>query len=149
MRCLYTPGHTDDSVCFAVLEDCALLSGDSVLGCGTSVFDDLHAYLQSLRAMRLLMLCQPSNAATTVQHVCKGGDNKVAVSAPILLHTLYPGHGPVVRNSALQHIDAYIENRQSREKQLVRACRVCIISSAPYVGDAPPIYITLRTCPNC
>ena len=135
LRCLYSPGHTDDSVCFALAEDCALLSGDSVLGCGTSVFDNLHTYLQSLHAIRLLMLCQPSHTVV-VQHEHKDGDNKVPVPVPVVLHTVYPGHGPVVRARSLQHIDAYIENRQSREKQLVRSrdCffLLCLVSYLLY-----------------
>jgi len=111
LRCIYSPGHTDDSVCFALLEDFALLSGDSVLGCGTSVFDDLQQYVRSLDAIRLLMLCQPAQAQGRL-----GGSK-----APVALHTIYPGHGPIVRTRALEHVDAYLENRQKRDRQLVAA----------------------------
>ncbi|MEV0677271.1 MBL fold metallo-hydrolase [Actinosynnema sp. NPDC050436] len=47
IRVLATPGHTDDSLCFLV-ED-AVLTGDTVLGRGTTVLDgSLRDYLASL-----------------------------------------------------------------------------------------------------
>lgn len=49
IRVLHTPGHTDDSVCLGV--DGALLTGDSVLGRGTTVISDLGAYLGTLRRL--------------------------------------------------------------------------------------------------
>lgn len=49
IRVLHTPGHTDDSVCLSV--DGALLTGDTVLGRGTTVISDLGAYLGTLRRL--------------------------------------------------------------------------------------------------
>lgn len=49
IRVLHTPGHTEDSVCFGV--DGAVLTGDSVLGRGTTVISDLGAYLATLRRL--------------------------------------------------------------------------------------------------
>jgi ribonuclease/clavin/mitogillin len=120
LRCLYAPGHTDDSVCIAVLEDFALLSGDSVLGCGTSVFEDLHDYMRTLHNIRALMLCQP---------ICGDGAGADHIKAPVALRMIYPGHGPVVRTQALQHIDKYIENRNERER---RICDVLAASASRY-----------------
>lgn len=53
LRVLHTPGHTDDSVCFEVEQDGtrAMLTGDSVLGRGTTVIFDLGSYLDSLRRL--------------------------------------------------------------------------------------------------
>eukprot|EP01038_Epipyxis_sp_PR26KG_P003961 gene3961-5680_t len=51
IQSIYTPGHTDDSVCFLLKEDNALFTGDSILGCGTTVFDDFSQYMSSLRVM--------------------------------------------------------------------------------------------------
>jgi glyoxylase-like metal-dependent hydrolase (beta-lactamase superfamily II) len=53
IRVLATPGHTDDSVCFVV--DDAVLTGDTVLGRGTTVVDgSLADYLDSLQRLRAL-----------------------------------------------------------------------------------------------
>lgn len=46
---LHTPGHTDDSVCLRVGDQ--VLTGDTVLGRGTTVLTDLGAYLGSLRRL--------------------------------------------------------------------------------------------------
>lgn len=50
---LHTPGHTDDSVCLRVTHDggTAVLTGDSVLGRGTTVVSDLGPYLATLRRL--------------------------------------------------------------------------------------------------
>lgn len=49
IQVLHTPGHTEDSVCLAV--DGTVLTGDSVLGRGTTVISDLGAYLDTLRRL--------------------------------------------------------------------------------------------------
>ena len=135
-------------MCFALLEDCALLSGDSVLGCGTCVFDDLHAYMQTLHALRKLMLCQPAHAAPAAQHEGKG-DNKAHIPAPVVLHSIYPGHGPVVRMRALQHLDAYIENRQGREMKLVRMRVSCLLCHVLYIPFYPvPMFLVFIDFPH-
>jgi glyoxylase-like metal-dependent hydrolase (beta-lactamase superfamily II) len=50
---LHTPGHTDDSVCLRVRDGgaSAVLTGDTVLGRGTTVLTDLGAYLDSLHRL--------------------------------------------------------------------------------------------------
>jgi len=139
---LYCPGHTDDSVAFVLKEDFAVLSGDSVLGCGSSVFDDLHAYMESLRRIRLHFLCQNTDENEGVDGVEKS--NSDTRLPP--LHSVYPGHGPVVRERALAHVDAYISNRESREEQLLVEMQkkgACWVSSLELVrvvyGDTLPL----------
>jgi len=46
---LHTPGHTADSVCLRTGDH--VLTGDSILGRGTTVLTDLGAYLESLRKL--------------------------------------------------------------------------------------------------
>ena len=83
IRVLATPGHTDDSVCFLV--DGAVLTGDTVLGRGTTVVDgSLADYLDSLTALRSL------------------GDA-----------TVLPGHGPELPSIA-DACDALIAHREMR-----------------------------------
>jgi glyoxylase-like metal-dependent hydrolase (beta-lactamase superfamily II) len=48
---LHTPGHSADSICLRVGDHPALLTGDTILGRGTTVVSDLGAYLKSLRRL--------------------------------------------------------------------------------------------------
>lgn len=87
-----TPGHSADHLCFR-LDDGSLLSGDHVLGRGTSVVawpeGDLAAYLESLR--RILDL---------------GPD------------ALFPGHGPELLEDPASVLSYYLEHRAWRESQV-------------------------------
>ena len=56
IRAVTTPGHTSDSVCFIVGPEPAVITGDTILGRGTTVVahpdGDLGDYLDSLRRLR-------------------------------------------------------------------------------------------------
>jgi glyoxylase-like metal-dependent hydrolase (beta-lactamase superfamily II) len=90
-----TPGHSSDSVCLLLADDRALLTGDTVLGRGTTVvaYPDgrLGDYLDSLRRIRDL-------AATD-------------------LDVLLPGHGPVL-DAPLDVLDFYLAHRAERLDQV-------------------------------
>ncbi|SNS93372.1 Glyoxylase, beta-lactamase superfamily II [Streptosporangium subroseum] len=93
-----TPGHSFDSLCFWLPEDRAILTGDTVLGRGTTVIapdGDLADYLRSLDRLR----------ARTEQ-----------VGAEALL----PGHGPVLPDP-IGALDGYIAHRRQRLDQIRRA----------------------------
>jgi len=53
LEVVHTPGHTPDSVCLRVTHDgqSATLTGDTILGRGTTVLTDLGDYLTSLRVL--------------------------------------------------------------------------------------------------
>jgi glyoxylase-like metal-dependent hydrolase (beta-lactamase superfamily II) len=53
LRVDHTPGHTDDSICVAISRrgSRAMLTGDTVLGRGTTVVSQLGDYLESLRLL--------------------------------------------------------------------------------------------------
>lgn len=93
-----TPGHTRDHLALR-LPSGALLTGDHVLGRGTSVVahpdGDLTAYLDSLR--RVLDL---------------GPD------------VLYPGHGPELTEDPTAVLRFYLEHRRFRERQILAVLRM-------------------------
>lgn len=91
---LHTPGHTSDSVSFVVDDgrDRAVLTGDTVLGRGTTVVAHpdgaLAPYLASLR--------------------------RIADLGPV---TLLPGHGPVREDAAAVAVE-YLAHREQRLQQV-------------------------------
>jgi glyoxylase-like metal-dependent hydrolase (beta-lactamase superfamily II) len=85
------PGHTADSVCLLVPADGALLTGDTVLGRGTTVIaedGDLGDYLATLDRLR-------------------------ALADQERLGMLLPGHGPLLADPA-GVLDFYIAHRRER-----------------------------------
>eukprot|EP00981_Chlorochromonas_danica_P006782 scaffold1490_cov162-Ochromonas_danica.AAC.28 len=113
LQAVYTPGHTDDHVAFLFHADGAIFTGDCVLGCGTAVFDDLFLYMRSLVKLRCLL----NESVDT-------------------LHTLYPGHGPVIRSSGLQKIEDYIRHRLHRESEVIAALKKGRWTSSLQLVDA-------------
>ena len=99
LRVVATPGHTADSVSLALAADHALLTGDTVLGRGTTVVahpdGELAAYLDSLERIRVLT-----------------GDGSVT--------SILPGHGPVVPDAAAM-VAFYRVHRTERLDQVRQA----------------------------
>jgi glyoxylase-like metal-dependent hydrolase (beta-lactamase superfamily II) len=106
LEAIYLPGHTDDSIGFILHEDSAFISGDCILGCGTVVFDNLSDYMNSLKIIHKIII--------TNNNLC--GDCNTMISNRI--HTIYPGHGPVIKDSAIAKVEEYITHREGREKEI-------------------------------
>jgi glyoxylase-like metal-dependent hydrolase (beta-lactamase superfamily II) len=99
VRVVGTPGHTSDSLSFVIPAASAVLTGDTVLGRGTTVVAHpdgaLGAYLGSLRRLRDLAEARE-------------------------VETIWPGHGPVLAE-ALPVLDYYLRHRAERLDQVREA----------------------------
>src|SRR5439155_660808 len=92
---VYTPGHASDHLCYYLVEEKALFTGDVILGGSTTVIPsddgDLLEYLDSLRRL-----------------------------AQLDLRRIYPAHGPVIEDAPAK-IQEYIDHRLMRERQILAA----------------------------
>jgi glyoxylase-like metal-dependent hydrolase (beta-lactamase superfamily II) len=99
IRVVGTPGHTSDSLSFVLPQERSVLTGDTVLGRGTTVVahpdGKLGAYLDSLQRL---------HALAEAQEVTR----------------VWPGHGPVI-NDALGALDYYLAHRRERLDQVREA----------------------------
>jgi glyoxylase-like metal-dependent hydrolase (beta-lactamase superfamily II) len=95
LEAIATPGHTSNHICYALLEENALFSGDHIMGWSTTVITppdgDMTDYLESLRAIRAREF-----------------------------DVVWPTHGPPIRD-VTPFIDAYLAHRQERVDQILDA----------------------------
>jgi glyoxylase-like metal-dependent hydrolase (beta-lactamase superfamily II) len=109
-----TPGHTADSLSFVLPAESAVLTGDTVLGRGTTVVahpdGQLGAYLDSL-------------------------DRLHALAESREIGTIWPGHGPVI-DDALGALDFYIAHRRERLEQVADAV-ASLRPEAPAADELP------------
>lgn len=85
---IHTPGHAPDHMSFYMPQENAIFTGDCVLGYGTTVFENLKVYMDSLS---VLVDFKPKR--------------------------LYTGHGPVIEDG-LKIIEGYIMHRNAREQEI-------------------------------
>ncbi|MFJ5922438.1 MBL fold metallo-hydrolase [Kitasatospora sp. NPDC092948] len=112
LRVIATPGHTTDSLTFHLPADGAILTGDTVLGRGTTIIDHpdgrLGDYLASLRHLH-------------------------AMAAEHGVRTVLPGHGPVLAD-ALGAVDYYLAHRAGRLAQVETAIEAGCRTAAEVVA---------------
>jgi len=97
IEAIHTPGHTSNHMCYALLEEKVLFSGDHIMGWSTSVVSppDGHMgdYLGSLETI-----------------LDRNFDR------------IIPTHGPVIEKPA-EFVRAYIDHRLERERQICAALK--------------------------
>ncbi|KAJ3114017.1 Beta-lactamase-like protein 2 [Physocladia obscura] len=118
LRAICTPGHLDDHCCFFLEQEKALFSGDSVLGHGTTVFENLKEYVDSLQ--KTLVAC---------------GDSAI--------DRIYPGHGPDILDGTLK-IQQYISHRVDRENEILKVM-AAIASTAPACSSMQLVEIIYKS----
>ncbi|MCM2420178.1 MBL fold metallo-hydrolase [Streptomyces sp. RKAG293] len=111
LRVVSTPGHTADSLSFHLPADGAVLTGDTVLGRGTTIVvhpdGRLGDYLDSLRRLQAMTM--------------DGVD------------TVLPGHGPVLTD-ARGAVEYYLAHRASRLAQVETAVEAGCLTPAQVVA---------------
>ena len=130
-----TPGHTANHICYGLVQERALFSGDHVMGWSTSVIappdGDMGAYLASLEKLRargdeILYPTHGSPIANpkawlgeVIAHRRMREGQIVAALAEspqnvqALTQKLYPGIEPALRPAAGQQIAAHLQHLQS------------------------------------
>eukprot|EP01134_Creolimax_fragrantissima_P000384 CFRG0384T1 len=96
---LAAPGHTSDSLCLYLHEEDSMFSGDTILGHGTAVFEDLGAYMNSLKLL----------------------SDELSES----LVNIYPAHGEMIANGG-ERLRYYYQHRIEREKQIIETIAACV-----------------------
>jgi glyoxylase-like metal-dependent hydrolase (beta-lactamase superfamily II) len=99
IRVIATPGHTSDSVTLHLPRQRALLTGDTILGRGTTVVAHPDGRLADYLASLQRLLDVVSGAGATA---------------------VWPGHGPVLDDAAAV-LQAYLAHRQERLDEVARA----------------------------
>jgi glyoxylase-like metal-dependent hydrolase (beta-lactamase superfamily II) len=117
LQAIHTPGHSSDHLCLRVLDSDVVLTGDHILGRGTTVVlwpdGDMGSYVASLRRL-----------------------------AEVPARALYPGHGPVLGEPRAV-VAGYLDHRMERERQvldaLVAGDRTAVKIVARVYADVDPV----------
>lgn len=112
VRCIFTPGHSIDHMCFLLEEENALFTGDNILGHGTTAVEDLAAYMNSMHIMR--------------NQNCQIG---------------YPGHGEMICDLILL-MQTEIGRKQRRERQIIAGLKALQQRNPSQTGASPRDLVT-------
>ena len=110
LRCIFTPGHSVDHVCFHFASERVLFTGDTILGSSSATVGDLFAYMKSLQLL------------TKFRH-----------------DVICPAHGAVVpapRGRRL--VQWYMSHRSQREEEVLSSLEKGITKVDEMVRDIYP-----------
>ncbi|WFD35035.1 hypothetical protein MCUN1_001881 [Malassezia cuniculi] len=107
LRVVFSPGHAADHAGFLIEDDNILLTGDNILGKGTTVFEDIVLYLRSIQRYSTLLESLPPTRSK-IYSVPSANDENV----------MYPAHGPVIARGR-ETARRYIKHRIERDEQLL------------------------------
>ena len=93
IQCVYTPGHTSNHMCFALLEEKALFTGDHVMGWSTSIVSPPDGNMEDYMASLRLLLTRDDDI-------------------------YWPTHGPAITDPK-PFVRSFIEHREDRERQIM------------------------------
>ena len=117
LRALFTPGHTEDHVCFVLEEEGAIFAGDCVLNGNTAVFENLAQYSRSLETMRAELEKANSARADGEKANVRSRDDSRPRNPPV--GRLYPSHGDVIRDGS-KKLEQYARHRETREAMFLK-----------------------------
>lgn len=119
LQVLHTPGHASDHLCFLLMEERTLFTGDHIMEGSTVVIappdGDMTAYLASLERLKRI---RPR------------------------LRAIAPGHGQLIENP-YEVIDGYIAHRLDREQQVAEAIQTAGTATVHQLVEA--IYADVPT----
>jgi hydroxyacylglutathione hydrolase len=83
LRVYHTPGHTDDIVCFAVVDDKRVIVGDTIFEGGPGHTSSPEAFQATLRTLRNIILAWPDDTVCYPGHGVwfRLGDKRAAIDA--------------------------------------------------------------------
>jgi glyoxylase-like metal-dependent hydrolase (beta-lactamase superfamily II) len=140
LECVATPGHTANHMCYALVQEKALFSGDHVMGWSTSVIappdGNMGAYLDSLErlAARDDAIFYPTHGSPIrdpkhwlgeliahrrlreAQILAALARGEGAVTG--LVERLYPDLAPALRPAAAQQVAAHLEHLQAQGRAI-------------------------------
>jgi glyoxylase-like metal-dependent hydrolase (beta-lactamase superfamily II) len=109
IECLATPGHISNHVCYALVEEQGLFSGDHVMGWSTSVVSPPEGHMGDYLSSLELLLAR---------------DDEV----------YWPTHGPPVRDPKTL-VRAFIAHREYREEQIMD----CLAAGRHTIEEMVPV----------
>jgi glyoxylase-like metal-dependent hydrolase (beta-lactamase superfamily II) len=108
VECVYTPGHTSNHMCFALDEERTLFTGDHIMAWSTSIISPPDGDMKSYMASLDLLLERDDDL-------------------------YWPTHGPSVIETK-KHVEAFIEHRRERERQIIE----CLQGGIRKIRDMVP-----------